>query len=153
MLVCPIGTIEKTLVYLHEAGQRGAESIVLWLGRRESDEILVKEVYRPQQNVRRDRFFIPPAEMQAIMQHLRDHRLMIAAQVHSHPCEAFHSEADDEGAVVRHLGALSFVLPWFAARTDINSFMQDVALFQLREGDVWVEIPQKGKEYTCQILY
>ena len=153
MLVCPIGTIEKTLVYLGEAGQRGAESIVLWLGRRESDEILVREVYRPQQSVRRDRFFIPPAEMQAIMQHLRDHRLIIAAQVHSHPFEACHSEADDEGAVVRHVGALSFVLPWFAARTDSNSFMQDAALFQLRAGDVWVEIPQKEKEYTCQILY
>jgi len=36
---------------------------------------------------------------------------MVAAQVHSHPDEAFHSKGDDEWAIVRHEGALSIVVP------------------------------------------
>jgi hypothetical protein len=37
----------------------------------------------------------------------------LIAQVHSHPNEAYHSEADDEYAIVTAEGGLSFVVPNF----------------------------------------
>jgi len=47
-------------------------------------------------------FRIPPSSMTAMMAHLRERKLGLAAQVHSHPNRAFHSRADDAWAIVRH---------------------------------------------------
>jgi proteasome lid subunit RPN8/RPN11 len=153
MLLCPANLLEETLGHLQRAGQQRTECVVLWLGRREGENVRVVEAYRPEQRVRRDQFLILPPEMEAIMTHLRERRLMVTAQVHSHPLEAFHSEADDEGAIVRHVGALSFVVPRFAARTDVASFLSDAALYELQEGDIWLEVPRGEVEKTCNIVF
>ena len=149
MLLCANSLVEETLAHLQEAGKSGLECIVLWLGIREGDDVRVVSAYRPQQAARRDQFLISPREMASIMELLREHRWMIAAQVHSHPFEAFHSRADDEGAIVRHQGALSFVVPWFAAKTSRQTFLSDVAIYALAAGDRWVEI--LVKETSCTI--
>lgn len=149
MLECSISVVEETLRHLKEAGQGDVECIVLWLARRKGDNVHVVSAYRPQQTARCDQFLIPPQEMAAIMDLLREHRWMIAAQVHSHPCEAFHSIADDEGAIVRHEGALSFVVPRFAVQTTAESFLRDSALYRLEAGDCWLEVLEK--ETVCTI--
>lgn len=151
MLLCAHSFVEETLVHLQQAGSVGVESIVLWLGVWEGDNIRVASVYRPQQTARRDQFLISPKEMTSIMELLREHRWMIAAQVHSHPREAFHSTADDEGAIVRHQGALSFVVPWFASKTNAKTFLRDVALYHLDAGDRWLEVV--GKDTACTIKF
>jgi hypothetical protein len=151
MLLCAQSFVEETLVHLEKAGRGGVECIVLWLGVWEGDDIRVASVYRPQQTARRDQFLISPNEMASIMELLREHRWMIAAQVHSHPFEAFHSIADDEGAIVRHQGALSFVVPWFAAKTSVETFLEDIALYRLEAGDRWLEVV--AKETLCTIQF
>ena len=65
---------------------------------------------------------------------------MVAAQVHTHPAQAFHSEADDQWAIVRHVGALSLVVPYFAKDTRVASFFDDVALFRLSSENAWCEV-------------
>ena len=68
---------------------------------------VIVEAYVPEQEAEVDYFHIPPSGMMALMAHLRERRLGLAAQVHSHPARAFHSLADDKWAIVRHEGAMS----------------------------------------------
>ncbi|MCY4385632.1 MAG: hypothetical protein OXC18_00870 [Desulfurellaceae bacterium] len=134
-------SIERTLQYLQEAGRRGTECVVLWFGRQGGAVVHVQQVYRPIQMAWTDMFRIPPDSMKAVLSELNSKRMMIAAQVHSHPFEAFHSKADDTWAIVRHAGALSLVVPDFAIKTSSVNFMDDAKLFRLTPENRWREVP------------
>jgi hypothetical protein len=97
-------------------------------------------VCRPAQVAGADIFRIPPPAMREIIGIIAKHGWMIAAQVHSHPKEAFHSLADDTWAIVRHENALSLVLPYFAAKTTWTSFQQDQKAFRLAADNRWHEV-------------
>lgn len=43
----------------------------------------------------------------------RRHQDLVAGQIHSHPDRAYHSDADDELAIVQLPGGLSLVVPYF----------------------------------------
>ncbi len=138
---CPAVLIERTLNELRAAGQRGTEGIVLWLAPRPvTAGSTIVETYVPVHEAAVDFFHIPPEGMQALMAHLRRHKLGLAAQVHSHPGRAFHSRADDTWAIVRHEGALSVVVPNFAAGVTVDSFLQVSTTFRLELGDEWREV-------------
>lgn len=132
--------IDETLRILRASGERNSEGIVLWLGRRGPDGISVERVWCPPHRAGALFFEIPEAAMAQLFTELRGARQMIAAQVHSHPREAFHSQADDDLAVVRHVGALSLVVPYFARGTDVDSFPEDTANFVLTADNEWEEI-------------
>jgi hypothetical protein len=136
----PIQVIDQTLSELQNAGREDSERVVLWLGRRNDEAIEVNEVFVPLQYAERDYFRIPKDGMAALLRHLREERLMIAAQVHSHPEIAFHSGPDDYWAIVRHVGALSLVLPCFALRTDNKTFARDAVVFELSPNNEWLEV-------------
>src|SRR6266404_6352259 len=129
-VLCSSSLVEATLAHLHEAGQAVRECVVLWLGRREGGQVRVVSAYRPLQSAAEDMFQIPPAGMAALHTELRRNRFMVAAQVHSHPREAFHSRADDRWAIVRHEGALSLVVPHFASGTTVSNFLQDTKVYR-----------------------
>lgn len=139
-VICKYRHIEETLRHLQKAGQRGNECVVLWLGRESASGIEIEAVCRPAQIAGADIFRIPPAAMREIIDILAEHGWMIAAQVHSHPQEAFHSLADDKWAIVRHENALSLVVPYFAARTTGFSFLQDQKTFKLTADNRWQEL-------------
>lgn len=144
--------IEETLQHLQAAGQGRVECVVLWLARYDEDAIRVQRVYRPDQEAKADVFKIPSASMQKIMSILAAEDLMIGAQVHSHPFEAFHSRADDVWAIVRHVGALSLVVPYFAAETVSSSFLADTKTFTLIPGNHWQEVPEGQIESWLKII-
>lgn len=77
--------------------------------------------------------------------------LKIAAQVHSHPQEAFHSSADDTWAIVRHEGALSLVVPYFAQRTTDTSFLADQKTYRLDALNRWTNIPSPELDRWLQV--
>ena len=77
--------------------------------------------------------------------------MLIAAQVHSHPEEAFHSQADDNWAILRHLGALSIVVPYFANQTSVGNFLRQVAIFRLNDANQWRELEGVDRERSIQI--
>lgn len=133
--------VGHTLRHLQEAGRQGTECVVLWLGRQESSVIRVHRVYHPAQLARADVFHIPPSSMKTLLSELNSAQLMIAAQVHSHPFEAFHSKADDCWAIVRHANALSLVVPDFALKTTPQEFMVNTKLFRLTPDNRWREVP------------
>lgn len=151
IVICSHQIIQQTLALLKDAGQTRQECLVLWLGQRRNDRITVRQAMRPQQIAGQDFFRIPPQSMRAIMKRLKDERQMIAAQVHTHPYEAFHSEADDRWAIVRHVGALSFVVPHFAQSITANTFLDTSALFSLDADNRWIEVPTYAVSQRCQI--
>lgn len=141
MVRIPLSVIAQTLDALQESGRLDHEGIVLWLGRRSGDDVEVIEAYHPIHQARADQFYIPPEGMRALREKLRASRLFVAAQVHSHPNRAFHSEADDRWAIVRHIGALSLVLPRFGLQTTQPAFLDDAKVFRLSEDNNWQEVP------------
>jgi hypothetical protein len=94
-------------------------------------------------------FHINGAGMAALHQELRRQRVMVAAQVHSHPMEAFHSKADDDWAIVRHEGALSLVVPYFASATTLGNFFSQTKVYRFSASAQWIEVPQSEVQTTC----
>jgi len=132
------GQIRETINLFRKVGQR--ECVLLWLGLREPGVQRIFDVYRPMQNSAIDYFEIPRQGMAALMDRLRTEGLYVVSQVHTHPHEAFHSTADDRWAIVRHVGALSIVLPFFARSTTPKNFLQQAAVYQLDVANVWNEV-------------
>jgi proteasome lid subunit RPN8/RPN11 len=148
MLRLPLSVVADTLAALQESGRQGCEGIVIWLGRHRDDDVEVIETHHPIHEARTDMFHIPPAGMRKLQERLRESRMFVAAQVHSHPGKAFHSEADDRWAIVRHVGALSLVLPKFGLETTASSFLEDAKVFRLNEANAWREVPAQGVART-----
>ena len=146
LLLVSTATVQVTLDFLRSAGERGCEGVVLWLGRREADSIAVTEAYVPEQEAAGDFFRIPPHAIAALLTYLGENEVFIAAQVHSHPFEAFHSEADNAWAIVRHRDALSLVVPYFARATFADGFVGQIAAFQLSATNVWQELDAGGRQ-------
>lgn len=134
-LQIPESLLDQTIRLLKASTDR--EKVILWLGKSENDLYVVKEVFVPTQITEQDHFAIPPEGMQELMGKLRGSRMMLIAQVHTHPYEAYHSEADDKWAIVRHINAFSIVLPWFASSTTRMNFKKDAASFVLTQGNTW----------------
>ena len=141
-LSCTNSIVDATLSWLRDAGRTHRECVVLWLGRRGPGSIDVVDAYRPEQTAEIDMFHIPPRGMTELHSVLRQRRLMVAAQVHSHPAEAFHSKADDRWAIVRHEGALSLVVPEFALRTTTQTFLVHTKVYRFTATSQWAEIPE-----------
>ncbi len=141
--------IRQTISLLHSAGRR--ECVLLWLGRRETGVQRIKEVFRPVQKASVGYFEIPRDGMAQLMVRLRTQGLYVASQVHTHPEEAFHSQADDKWAIVRHHGALSIVLPRFAKTTTPNNFLLEAAVYQLSPLDTWIRVDTKRQPGVLRI--
>jgi hypothetical protein len=150
-LIISPANVEKTLTILQSAGRRHSECVVLWLGKRRNGVIDLELVWVPEQRAGEGFFDIPEWSMQALFAELRRQRLFVAAQVHTHPREAFHSYADDTWAIVRHAGALSFVLPYFALKTTLHTFVSDTAVFALSSENEWIEVPTTARKKHYQI--
>lgn len=140
LTICPTAVIDQTLASLRADGVNERESVVLWLGKRTADDIHVVEAFRPKQVASSHYFRIPEDAMDALRQRLRRDRLMVAAQVHSHPEDAFHSATDDLWAIVRHEGALSLVVPDFATGTTTGQFLDTTKVFRLSTSNEWLEV-------------
>lgn len=153
LLHCPYKVVADSLNLLRLGGDRGEERAVVWLGRHTHvTPTNVMEVYEPQQITAEDFFTIPPHGMQALQSHLRLRRLRVVAQLHTHPGKAFHSRADDRWAFVRHEGAFSLVLPYFAVSTTPENFVEQVKIFRLNASNYWAEVKNVIDEPALRIV-
>jgi len=139
-LRCPRPLIDETLGHLRAGGSANCETVVLWLGIVRDGSAEVREVHRPEQRVDTDFFLIPQEGVRAMMRRLTETRFQILAQVHSHPEAAFHSSTDDACAIIRHVGAVSIVIPYFAVGTDSTTFANRAATYQLDAFDHWIAV-------------
>lgn len=149
---CSAPLIAETLEILRRGGSRREERVVLWLaGPSQHPPARVVEVYEPEQITAIDSFELPPHSMRALMAHLATSRRRIVAQIHTHPGRAFHSKADDEWAIIRHAGALSLVLPRFAAQTTTPNFLDQAMIYEFSPEGQWVLTPGRGPEATLEL--
>jgi len=144
--------LEETLAHLHNSGSQRHEGIVLWLGKRSRPVAKVSHVYQPLHKAAADFFHIPKQGMAELMEFLGEHSIGVLAQVHTHPAEAFHSDADDKWAMVRHLGALSLVLPYFAANVNAANFLAEAATFELDAGNSWRLVPPANLHHHLEVV-
>lgn len=110
----PLPLWRQTWGVLRQYGIRREEAIVLWAGGwGNPDEAYVTTLVVPPQVNSYSRAVIPPGGMAVVSGAVRAHDLLVVAQVHTHPREAFHSSGDDSGAVGFSPGFLSLVVPRF----------------------------------------
>jgi len=116
----PEAILLQTISLLQEIGDMGLESFVLWGGVLEGEgDLRFTSIHRPLQQPQRTPYglsvSVPGNELARMNLWLYEHGEVLAAQVHSHPTEAFHSEMDDAYPLVTLLGSISSVAPYFAA--------------------------------------
>jgi hypothetical protein len=112
-------TIDQMLETMQEFGSHGWELLVLWLGEVDLDtcEARVTHAYVPNQKPISSEdgvgYFVDGETLFQLNRDLSESGLRLIAQVHSHPREAYHSDADDRYAIVTAEGGLSLVVPDF----------------------------------------
>jgi hypothetical protein len=151
-IILPPALLRKTIGMLRRGGLRQEERVALWLSTAAlRSPTSIVEVYEPDQIAAIDYFRLPPESMRALMGHLKATRRRIVAQIHTHPGRAFHSDVDAEWAIVRHVGALSLVLPRFAATTTVETFLDEVMTYAFTPEGEWRHHPNFGPEAKIMI--
>jgi hypothetical protein len=115
----PQAVLDQTWEFLRERGREEVEGVVLWLGTvADPEHASVLAAMPPAQIAYRSEeglsVAIPQDELSALIGAL-PHGVHVLARVHSHGDEAYHSQLDDTNMVIAHQGAISIVVPGFAA--------------------------------------
>ena len=109
----------ETVEVLERAGVHGHEAFVLWGGVTDGATVQFKSLLIPeQQGHQTPDGLLVTVDGDALFEvnrHLFARNEILAAQVHSHPTDAYHSDTDDCHALVTLTGALSVVVPYFGA--------------------------------------
>lgn len=117
LFVVPSSVIAKTERSLRRAGREGYELFVLWSGVPDGTSFLVRTAHVPRQTSYRSRsgllVRVDGEALHALNVWLFEHEETLAAQVHAHPSDAYHSDTDDSYPIVTKVGGLSLVVPDF----------------------------------------
>jgi hypothetical protein len=140
----PRTVVDDAIDHLSSHGTRGLEAVALWAGRREGTTFHVESTIVPAQRAYRSaeghHYVVEGVELQRINRHLYRTGLTLAAQLHSHSQEAYHSEADDAFPMVAVLGGLSVVVPDFALGPPS---IEDWAVYRLMPGSGWTALERE----------
>jgi hypothetical protein len=113
--------VDEMLESMRICGAQGFELLVLWLGEIDAElgEATVLQAFIPKQKPIRSEdgvgYFVSGETLFLMNRALSETGLRLIAQVHSHPQEAYHSEADDRYAIITANGGYSLVIPNFGA--------------------------------------
>lgn len=136
--------LESTASFLREVGRDGYEAFVLWSGVGTPEGFEIRTAHMPAQTAfRTDQGLLVRVEGDALHElnlRLLESKEILAAQVHAHPTDAFHSDTDDTFPIVTTVGGLSIVAADFAAHGVLNS---STAVFRLKRGKGWVQVPRR----------
>lgn len=137
----PENAAEAIRTLMRHAGAQGHEVAVLLVGNTEAQTPeIIDTLVIPRQEAFRSELgcglLIDGACLNRVGDDLRIAGRQIRGIIHSHPAEAYHSETDDQGALMRFAGAFSIVTPYFGSGDDILTGSRAYR-FALRHG--WVE--------------
>ena len=143
----------EALDHLRKVGRRRVEGVALWAGVRDGADFHVRLTIVPQQYAGSVEdgliYVVPGEELHRISILLYEQGLTLAAQIHSHPTEAFHSDTDDAYPIVTVLGGVSVVVPDFARdNLDVNLW----AVFRLLPGQGWVGLTPRERAEFIEIV-
>jgi hypothetical protein len=143
----PLSLAEATLDVVQEAGRQGAEVFVLWGAQIRESGAEFRSMIVPEQVAHRtDQGLLVTVEgaaLFAVNKSIYERGELLAAQVHSHPTEAYHSTTDDSFSLVTLTGALSIVIPDFGR--DRLAAVPRWAIYRLAAGTSWVELSSRDR--------
>lgn len=114
-LSVPAGLTAATAAALREAGDAGREGLVLWAGRPDGSPVMtVSALIEPDVVGERDWMSVTAQGRLEVVAYLREDDLLVAADVHTHPAEAFLSPVDAAHPYSARPGHLAVVVPSFA---------------------------------------
>ena len=134
----------RSVELMQRAAAGGAEIFIVWTGVPEGETLTFRRLLVPRQTPLRTRHgLLVHVDGQALFELNRDCHSngdVVAGQIHAHPTDAYHSEADDELAIVRLPGGISVVAPDFARGgiADADRW----ACFRLDAQSRWTPLPQ-----------
>ena len=137
----PRNVVSRTMDHLREHGSRGVEGVALWAGIAEGNRFTVQEAIIPAQKAFRSEsglmYVVEGDELFRVNKAVYEAGLVLGAQVHSHPAEAYHSALDDAHPLISVLGGLSVVVPDFG-----QGFItpHSWALYRLDRSGEWVDV-------------
>jgi hypothetical protein len=136
-----------------ETGRQGYERLALLGGMKKGKEFIVTNLIYPAQELRRSiygvSFHVSGEELDRIWDWLYENKCTLIAQVHSHPTDAYHSEADDDLAIITTFGGLSLVVPDFG-NSDQN--FEGSAIFRLLPKSGWTELTKEQFNTLLKII-
>ena len=138
----PRTVIVETTEALQQAGREGYELFVLWSGTLSEECLTVRTSHIPEQTSYRTvgglLVRVGGEALHELNVWLYEHGETLAAQVHAHPTEAFHSSTDDAFPIMTALGGLSIVAANFARA---GLFVPEAAVFRLSDSG-WMQVPR-----------
>ncbi|NNM47032.1 Mov34/MPN/PAD-1 family protein [Knoellia koreensis] len=152
--IVPGGVLSDTGHLLRERGQRGLEAVVLWVGTVEDDTTAtVTHAIRPGQVAYRDAgggcaVEVPPDALSDVIRTLPSNHFVLV-RVHTHPGPAYHSKVDDTNMLIGHEGAISIVVPDFAAAA---MELSACSVNQLTHSRGWVELTPAQVRARFEVL-
>ena len=152
-IIVPASLAEHANKHLRAVGMAGYEGFALWAGKREDPLFHVTECIIPAQRGMRYEegvcVRVDADELFRINVHLFRSGLELIAQLHSHPTEAYHSDTDDAFPIATTAGALSLVIPDFAARPfDLTR----CAVYRLDPSQGWVALHPREVARLVQVV-
>jgi hypothetical protein len=137
----PYQVIHDTWEILREPGRQGLEASAVWLARAiNGNSAQILTVWKPGQIARRTARGVSVEVTQEALSELimsLPDGVFVAVRFHTHPGEAYHSEMDDSNMLISHEGAISIVVPSFAAR---SPDLSNCSVNELRHSVGWVEL-------------
>lgn len=141
-IILPIRFVDNIYEHLRVAGMKGVEGVGLWLGRQDGTLFTVYSSLIPAQKAyQMDEgllYQVGGEELHRINRWAYEQKLVLLAQIHSHPGRAYHSDTDDAYPIVTTLGGFSIVIPNFAS-DPIDKKYWKVYRLQI---DGWNEVPE-----------
>lgn len=145
----PRPLLKATVDVLAQAGRRGQEAFVVWGGlvRQGGVEVAFRSGLVPAQQAHQTHdgllVTVEGSALFAVNRTLYSKGEILAAQVHSHPTDAYHSDTDDCFPLVTLTGALSVVVPDFgvAGLDDIRAW----AWYRLTGAAQWDELTRADR--------
>lgn len=152
-IILPLPCIDYVYKRLREAGSEGVECVALWAGNIKADTFEVKNSIIPAQTAYKIEmgllYSVDGEELHRINEWLYRNKMTLISQIHSHPGEAYHSDADDRFPIVAVVGGLSIVIPDFAFG-EIS--LSNWAVFRLFPQKGWLQLKEADVSSLIQIV-
>jgi hypothetical protein len=144
----PRRVLSDTRELLAPSSRARVEGVVVWWGRMNPGNVAeVVIAYRPGQVAHRTSFGLTvevPQEAISEMIAALPAGVIVVARLHTHGEEAYHSPMDDRNFLIAHEGAISIVIPYFAA-SEID--LAECSVNILEHGRGWRELsPEEVNE-------
>lgn len=149
----PLSCANSAYKYLQDFGMKGFEGVALWAGVQVESTFEVRATFIPEQksfNHDSGLFYsVGGDQLHRLNVWLYKNKMVLIAQIHSHPSEAYHSDTDDAFPIVTELGGLSLVVPDFAS-APLNIY--DWAAYRLSPNYGWKELSVKEASSLIKII-